>query len=120
MASPLRSLVYGESRYQKAFDLCVERSSELQCMLDFIHNILPDILTSIGNGKSHLNVIALGSGDGKIDLEIFSELHLKHPGVTVVHEVVEPSSQQLDSYKALDTQAIALTEHFYVLPHLYQ
>lgn len=69
-------------------------------MLDFIHNILPDILASIGGGKSHLDIIGVGSGAGEIDLEIFSELRLKHPGVTVDYEVVEPSSQQLKKYRA--------------------
>uniref|UniRef100_A0A3Q3MYJ2 Histamine N-methyltransferase n=1 Tax=Mastacembelus armatus TaxID=205130 RepID=A0A3Q3MYJ2_9TELE len=101
MASPLRSLVNDDSRYQKSFQLFLERSSEHQCMQDFIHNILPDILTSVGDGKSHLNVIGVGSGAGEIDLEIFSELHKKHPGVTVDNEVVEPSSQQLHNYRVL-------------------
>ncbi|XP_061782598.1 histamine N-methyltransferase [Nerophis lumbriciformis] len=104
MASPLKSLVNDDSRYQKAFHLFLERSSEHQCMQDFIHKVLPDILASIGNGKSHLNVIGVGSGDGHIDLEMFSELRLKHPGVTVDHQVVEPSSQQLYSYKVLVAQ----------------
>ncbi|XP_061143683.1 histamine N-methyltransferase [Syngnathus typhle] len=104
MASPLKSLVYDDNRYQKAFHLFLERSSEHQCMKDFIHNILPDIVSSIGNGKPHLNVIGVGSGDGRIDLEMFSKLHLKHPGVTVDYEVVEPSSQQLHSYKVLVSQ----------------
>ncbi|XP_054643503.1 histamine N-methyltransferase-like isoform X1 [Dunckerocampus dactyliophorus] len=104
MASPLRSLVYDDSRYQKAFHLFLECSSEHQCMQDFIHKILPEILAGIGDGKSHLNVIGVGSGDGHIDLEMFSELRLKHPGVTVDYQVVEPSSQQLHSYKVLLAQ----------------
>ncbi|XP_077584479.1 histamine N-methyltransferase-like isoform X1 [Stigmatopora nigra] len=104
MASSLRSLVYDDNRYQKAFHLFLQRSSEHQCMQDFIHNILPDIIDSIGNGKSSLNVIGVGSGDGRMDLEMFSELRLKHPGVTVANEVVEPSSQQLHSYKMLVSQ----------------
>ncbi|XP_044222445.1 histamine N-methyltransferase [Thunnus albacares] len=104
MASSLRSLVYDDSRYLKSFQLFLERSSEHQCMQDFIHNILPEILASIGDGKSHLNVIGVGSGAGEIDLEMFSELRLKHPGVTVDNEVVEPSSQQLHNYKVLVSQ----------------
>ncbi|XP_071353093.1 histamine N-methyltransferase-like [Trachinotus anak] len=104
MASPLMSLVNDDSRYQKSFQLFLERSSEHQCMQDFIHNRLPDILASIGDGKSHLNVIGVGSGAGKIDLEMLSELRTKHPGVTVDNEVVEPSSQQLHNYKVLVSQ----------------
>lgn len=73
-------------------------------MQDFIHNTLPDILASIGDGKSHLNVIGVGSGAGEIDLEMLSQLRLKHPGVTVDNEVVEPSSTQLHQYKVMVSQ----------------
>ncbi|XP_010793048.1 histamine N-methyltransferase [Notothenia coriiceps] len=104
MASPLKSLVIDDNRYQKSFQLFLERSSEHQCMQDFIHNTLPDILASIGDGKSHLNVIGVGSGAGEIDLEMLSQLRLKHPGVTVDNEVVEPSSMQLHQYKVMVSQ----------------
>ncbi|XP_022596600.1 histamine N-methyltransferase-like isoform X2 [Seriola dumerili] len=60
--------------------------------------------THIGDGKSHLNVIGVGSGAGEIDLKMLSELRMKHPGVTVDNEVVEPSSQQLHNYKVLVSQ----------------
>ncbi|XP_013875557.1 histamine N-methyltransferase isoform X2 [Austrofundulus limnaeus] len=101
MASPLKSLVHDDSRYQTSFQLFLQRSSEHQCVRDFIHNKLADILASIGDGKSHLNVIGVGSGAGEIDLEMLSELHKRHPDVTVDNEVVEPSSQQIHNYKAL-------------------
>ncbi|XP_030614541.1 histamine N-methyltransferase isoform X2 [Archocentrus centrarchus] len=104
MASSLRSLVNDDSRYQKSFQIFLERSSEHQCMRDFIHNKLPDILASIGDGKSHLNIIGVGSGAGEIDLEMLSELHKKHPEVTVDNEVVEPSCQQINNYKVLVSQ----------------
>ncbi|KAM4561474.1 histamine N-methyltransferase-like isoform 2-T2 [Fundulus diaphanus] len=104
MGSPLKSLVHDDDRYQKSFHLFLERSSEHQCMQDFIHNKLPDILSSIGDGKSHLNVIGVGSGAGEIDLELLDELHKKHPEAMVDNEVVEPSSQQLHNYKVLVSQ----------------
>ncbi|XP_053733170.1 histamine N-methyltransferase isoform X1 [Synchiropus splendidus] len=99
MASPLRCLVEDDDKYQQAFHLFLERSSEHQCMRDFINNILPGILSSVGGGKSHLDVIGVGSGDGDIDLEILSKLRLKHPGVTVHNHVVEPSGYQLRRYR---------------------
>ncbi|XP_056145843.1 histamine N-methyltransferase [Lampris incognitus] len=101
MASPLRSLVEDDSRYLKSFQLFLERSSEHQCMQAFIHTILPNTLASIGDGKTHVNIIGVGSGAGEIDLEMFSQLRLKHPGLTVDNEVVEPNSQQLHNYKDL-------------------
>lgn len=104
MARPLRSLVEDDSRYLKSFQLFLESSSEHQCMLDFIHGTLPEILASVGDGKAHLNVVGVGSGAGEIDLEMLTQLHLKHPMSTVDNEVVEPSSQQLHNYKVLVSQ----------------
>lgn len=100
MAS-LRSLAEDDTRYLKSFQLFLERSSEHKCMQDFIHDVLPDILAGIGEGKGHLNVMGVGSGAGEIDLEMLSQLRLKHPGVTVDNEVVEPSAQQMHNYKVL-------------------
>ncbi|XP_028993038.1 histamine N-methyltransferase-like [Betta splendens] len=99
MANTLTCLVCDDGRYQKSFQLFLERSSEHQCMRDFIRNMLPEVLSSVGNGKCHVNVIGVGSGSGEIDLEMLSTLRMKHPGVTVDNEVVEPSSQQLLKYK---------------------
>ncbi|XP_072301272.1 histamine N-methyltransferase [Eucyclogobius newberryi] len=101
MASPLKCLVQDDERYQKSFQLFLERSSEHRCMRDFIHNTLPDVLASVGKGKSQLNVIGVGSGAGTIDLEMLSQLRLKHPRVLVDNEVVEPSSQQLHKYRVM-------------------
>uniref|UniRef100_A0A8C6WZP9 Histamine N-methyltransferase n=1 Tax=Neogobius melanostomus TaxID=47308 RepID=A0A8C6WZP9_9GOBI len=104
MASPLKSLIYDDDRYQISFKLFLERSSEHQCMRDFIHNSLPDILASVGNRRSQLNVIGVGSGEGSYDLEMLSQLCQKHPGVLVDNEVVEPSSQRLSNYKVMVAQ----------------
>uniref|UniRef100_A0A8C5DEF1 Histamine N-methyltransferase-like n=1 Tax=Gouania willdenowi TaxID=441366 RepID=A0A8C5DEF1_GOUWI len=101
MAYFLNSLVNNDSRYLMCFQLFLERSSEHQCMKDFIHQQLPHILDSVGDGKSDLNVIGVGSGAGEIDLEMLSVLHQKHPGLMVDMEVVEPSSLQLHSYRDL-------------------
>ncbi|XP_036432656.1 histamine N-methyltransferase-like isoform X1 [Colossoma macropomum] len=101
MAAPLRSLVEDYSRYLQCFQLFLERSSEHQCMRDFIHATLPDILASIGSGQSTLNVMGVGSGAGEIDLEMLGQLRLKHPEAKVDNEVVEPSGDMLYKYKVL-------------------
>ncbi|KAL7882277.1 hypothetical protein AOLI_G00091260 [Acnodon oligacanthus] len=101
MAAPLRSLVEDYSRYHQAFQLFLERSSEHQCMRDFIHATLPDILASIGSGQDTLNVMGVGSGAGEIDLEMLGQLRLKHPETKVDNEVVEPSGNMLYKYKVL-------------------
>ncbi|XP_061092951.1 histamine N-methyltransferase-like [Conger conger] len=101
MAFPFKSLMDDDKRYLKSFQLFRERSSEQQCMQNFFRQNLPDILASIGNGNGSLNVMGVGSGKGDVDLELFSQLRLKHPGVRVHNEVVEPSSEMLDTYKDL-------------------
>lgn len=44
MEPSFQSLAFDDDRYQRAFKLFLERSSEHQCMQDFIHKQLPDIL----------------------------------------------------------------------------
>ncbi|KAL4601605.1 histamine N-methyltransferase-like [Arapaima gigas] len=101
MASSMNCLTADDSRYQKAFRLFLERSSEHQCMQEFIRNTLPQVLTSIAQGKSSINVLGVGSGSGEMDLEIVSQLYQKYPGMTVDYEVVEPSGEMMERYKAL-------------------
>ncbi|KAK0143733.1 Histamine N-methyltransferase [Merluccius polli] len=98
---PMTTLVADNERYLRSFQLFLQRSSEHQCMQDFIHSTLPDILASVGDGKAKLNVIGVGSGAGEIDLEMFSQLRQKYPSITVDTHVVEPSSQQIHNYKVL-------------------
>ncbi|XP_060733035.1 histamine N-methyltransferase isoform X2 [Tachysurus vachellii] len=108
MAAQNRSLVDDYSRYLKAFELFLERSSEHQCMRDFIHNTLPNILSTVGAGKSTLNVMGVGSGGGDIDLEILTQLHTKHPEARVENDVVEPSGDMLYKYKVLVAKTAGL------------
>ncbi|KAL0966878.1 hypothetical protein UPYG_G00301280 [Umbra pygmaea] len=88
-----------KERYLKCFRLFLERSTEHKSMKDFIHGNLPDTLARIGKGKTHLNVMGVGSGAGEIDLEILSELHLKRPAVTVDYQVVEPNDKQIQLFQ---------------------
>lgn len=44
MEPSFKSLAFDDDRYQRSFKLFLERSSEHQCMQDFIKNQLPDIL----------------------------------------------------------------------------
>uniref|UniRef100_A0A8C8H2T8 Histamine N-methyltransferase n=1 Tax=Oncorhynchus tshawytscha TaxID=74940 RepID=A0A8C8H2T8_ONCTS len=118
MSCAMKSLVEDNDRYLKSFQLFLERSSEHKCMQDFIHGILPDILASVGEGKANLNVMGVGSGAGEIDLEMFSQLHLKHPAVTVDNQVVEPSAQQLHLYKGCICVIIMLFNQLLDIPHL--
>ncbi|XP_068188021.1 histamine N-methyltransferase-like [Antennarius striatus] len=101
MASPLKSLLSDSCRYLKSFQMYLERCNEHRLMQDFINNQLPNILSRTVRGKSHLNVIGVGSGSGEIDLKMLSALHLKNPHITVDNEVVELNPQQLSDFRDL-------------------
>ncbi|KAF5894033.1 histamine N-methyltransferase-like, partial [Clarias magur] len=96
-----RSLVEDDSRFLKVFELFLEQSSEHQSMRGFIQGTLPDILSTVGAGKSTLNVMGVGSGSGEIDLEMLTQMHAKHPEASVENEVVEPSGDMMYKYKVL-------------------
>ncbi|XP_068187745.1 histamine N-methyltransferase-like [Antennarius striatus] len=108
MTSSLRSLIGDSNRYLKALSLFKERTTCYQNTYDFIDNQLPDIMASNLNGKSHLNIIGVGSGSGEIDIRILSMLRLKYPLMSVDNEVVEPNPQQIHDYKELVSQTPGL------------
>ncbi|XP_044159148.1 histamine N-methyltransferase A-like [Bufo gargarizans] len=57
------------------------------------------LFSSIGNGKTTINVLGVGSGSGEIDLKIFSKIQARYPGVPIHTDIVEPSPEQILSYK---------------------
>ncbi|XP_078084168.1 histamine N-methyltransferase-like [Mustelus asterias] len=102
MESSMKSLSLDFDRYLKSFELFLERSTEHQCMRKFIDEILPDVIASIGKkGSSSLNVLGVGSGSGKIDIEFLGKIQSKHPGLLIHNEVVEPNPEHISQYKAL-------------------
>ncbi|XP_062822873.1 carnosine N-methyltransferase 2 isoform X2 [Anolis carolinensis] len=56
----MRSLTIEE--YAKVFKSFLEHSTEHQCMEQFNKEELPSIIASLGNGKSTINVLGVGSG----------------------------------------------------------
>eukprot|EP00062_Callorhinchus_milii_P011387 gi/632957375/ref/XP_007894442.1/ PREDICTED: histamine N-methyltransferase [Callorhinchus milii] len=104
-ASPLESLVSDLGLYVKSFNIFLKCYTEHQAMQKLIDEILSDLIASIGKrGSSTLNVLGIGSGSGKIDLQMLYNIQSKHPGLSIHNEVVEPSPDQMSSYKALVTE----------------
>ncbi|XP_069081180.1 histamine N-methyltransferase [Pleurodeles waltl] len=101
MASSMKSLSSDKSRYIQAFQVFLERSTEHQCMQEFIGKKFPNIVSGVGHGKSSINVLGIGSGAGEIDLQLLSHIQAMYPGVTISNDVVEPSSEQILKYKEL-------------------
>ncbi|XP_048342576.1 histamine N-methyltransferase-like isoform X1 [Sphaerodactylus townsendi] len=99
MASPMRSLLSDHGHYVESFRLFLENSTEHQCMLEFIEKKLPGIISSIGNGRSTINILSVGGGAGEIDLQILKKVQAKYPGVIIYNDVIEPSVEQIINYK---------------------
>ncbi|XP_069838760.1 histamine N-methyltransferase [Dendropsophus ebraccatus] len=99
METGMRSLLSDNSRYVESFRLFLKNSTEHQCMQQFIETRLPDVVSSIGNGKSAINVLGVGSGSGEIDLQMFPKIQARYPGVPINTDIIEPSSEQILSYR---------------------
>lgn len=95
----MRSLLSDNSRYVESFRLFLKNSTEHQCMQQFMDARLPGVVSSIGNGKAVINVLGVGSGSGEIDLKMFSKIQARYRGVPINTDIVEPSPEQILSYK---------------------
>ncbi|XP_077176303.1 carnosine N-methyltransferase 2-like [Paroedura picta] len=94
---PMRSLTAEE--YVKTFQSFLDHSTEHQCMDQFNKKELPNIVASLGNGNSTINVLGVGSGTGGQDLKMIRTIQSKHPGVFIKNEVIEPNPQHILAYK---------------------
>ncbi|KAG8548212.1 hypothetical protein GDO81_026155 [Engystomops pustulosus] len=74
-------------------------SFNLRLLLVCAYRHLSYVFLSIGDGKSVINVLGVGSGSGEIDLKIFSKIQARYPGVAINTDIVEPSPEQILSYK---------------------
>ncbi|NXD43855.1 HNMT methyltransferase, partial [Copsychus sechellarum] len=105
MAGAMQNLLADLDRYAQAFRVFLERSTEHQSMQRFVEQQLPDVIASIGNGKSTINVLSIGGGAGEMDLQILSKIRARYPGVTINNDVIEPSASQISKYKEHVAQA---------------
>uniref|UniRef100_A0A2D4KJT5 Histamine N-methyltransferase n=2 Tax=Micrurus TaxID=8634 RepID=A0A2D4KJT5_9SAUR len=107
----MRSLFSNHSHYVETFQVFLKKSTEHQCMLDFIHKKLPQLISSISNGKTDINVLSIGGGSGEIDLEILARLQSEYPGVIIHTDVIEPNAEQINSYKGMFNTAASAELH---------
>ncbi|XP_042299835.1 histamine N-methyltransferase-like isoform X3 [Sceloporus undulatus] len=98
-AMTMRSLLSDHSHYVESFRLFLENSTEHQCMMEFIQKKLPGIISSIGDGKSQINVLSVGGGSGEIDLQILTKVQVNYPGAVIHNDVIEPSAEQITCYQ---------------------
>ncbi|KAK2504036.1 hypothetical protein MC885_020818 [Smutsia gigantea] len=101
MASSMRSLFSDHSRYIESFRRFLDKSTEHQCMQEFMEKKLPDVIARIGNTKSEIKILSVGGGAGEIDLQILSKVQAQYPEAHINNEVIEPSAEQITKYKEL-------------------
>ncbi|XP_078538588.1 histamine N-methyltransferase A-like isoform X2 [Lissotriton helveticus] len=101
MASSSRSILSDEVHYSQAFQVFLDKSTEHVCMQEFISKDFPKIISGTGEGKSSINVLGIGSGTGKTDIQLLSILQAQCPGVQINNHVVEPNSVHLSKYQEL-------------------
>ncbi|XP_053110989.1 carnosine N-methyltransferase 2-like isoform X2 [Hemicordylus capensis] len=114
MTQLMRSLTVEE--YAKAFKSFLDHSTEHQCMEQFNQKELPSIVAGLGNGKSTIHVLGVGSGTGEQDLKMIRIIQSKHPGVLVKNDVIEPNPQHILAYKdavrnSSDLKNVSFTWH---------
>ncbi|XP_054828532.1 carnosine N-methyltransferase 2-like [Eublepharis macularius] len=93
----MRSLTAEE--YTRAFQSFLDHSTEHQCMDQFNKKELPGIVAGLGNGRSTINVLGVGSGTGEQDLKMIRIIQSEHPGAFIKNEVIEPNPQHILAYK---------------------
>ncbi|KAM9485918.1 histamine N-methyltransferase isoform 2-T3 [Salvelinus alpinus] len=90
-----------EGRYVQGFQFYLKHSEEHKAILEYVDKVLPGEFTRIGEGKSKMDVLGVGSGGGEMDAHILSILQSKLPATPLTADIVEPSIQLTDNFKAL-------------------
>lgn len=101
-----------EGHYIKGFQYYLENSGEHKKIRKFIDEKMTGEFARIAEGKSKMEVLGVGSGGGELDSHILSVLQTVLPGTPVTADVVEPSSELTDQFKAL----VAKTAHLQKVP----
>uniref|UniRef100_A0ABM5F3S3 Carnosine N-methyltransferase 2 isoform X1 n=2 Tax=Pogona vitticeps TaxID=103695 RepID=A0ABM5F3S3_9SAUR len=114
VTQPMRRLTVEE--YAKVFKSFLNHSTEHQCMEQFNKEALPSIAASLGNGKSSISVLGVGSGTGEQDLKMIKIIQAQHPGIFIKNEVIEPNPQHILAYKGAvrnssDLKNVSFTWH---------
>lgn len=90
-----------EGRYVQGFQFYLKHSEEHKAILGYVDKVLPGEFTRIGEGKSKMDVLGVGSGGGEMDAHILSILQSKLPATALTADIVEPSFHLTDNFKAL-------------------
>lgn len=94
------------------FQFYLEHSGEHKALMQCVNNLLAREFKRIGEGKSSLGVLGVGSGGGEVDAQILTLLQSVFPAVPITADIVEGSSELSDNFKAL----VAKTDSLQKIP----
>lgn len=84
----------------QSFQFYLERSGEHRALLQWMDRALPSELYRIGEGKTSLDVLGVGSGGGQMDVHMLTLLRDAFPAVPISADVVEGSATLVENFKA--------------------
>ncbi|XP_030614613.1 histamine N-methyltransferase A-like [Archocentrus centrarchus] len=90
------------------FQFYLEHSGEHKAIVQCLNNILAGEFKRIGEGKSSLDVLGIGSGAGEVDAQILTLLQSIFPAVPITADIVDGSSELSDNFKALVAKTASL------------
>ncbi|XP_028993704.1 histamine N-methyltransferase-like [Betta splendens] len=100
MAAEARQTCY-EGNDVQSFQFFLKHSGEHGAIQKDLQRFLPGELKRIGEGKSSMDVLGVGSGGGEHDVQILSLLQSAFPTAPLTADVVEGSRELTDNFKAL-------------------
>ncbi|XP_012685775.2 histamine N-methyltransferase-like [Clupea harengus] len=89
-----------EGDYVQRFQFFLQHSGEHTVMREFMDKVLPGEFARIGEGKSDLNFLGVGSGQGEMDSHMLNILQSKFPTTQIDAHIVEPSIALIENFKA--------------------
>ncbi|KAG5283307.1 hypothetical protein AALO_G00040650 [Alosa alosa] len=89
-----------EGDYVQRFQFFLQHSGEHMVMREFMDKVLPGEFVRIGEGKSDLNFLGVGSGQGEMDSHMLGILQSRLPKTPISAHIVEPSIALIENFKA--------------------
>ncbi|XP_066497250.1 histamine N-methyltransferase-like [Hoplias malabaricus] len=94
--------------YVQRFQNYLERSGEHKVVQKLIDTVLPPELSRMAEGKSSFDVLGVGSGGGEMDVYLISLLQSVLPSAPIRVDIVEPSADLTQNFKALVAKSPSL------------
>ncbi|XP_063069616.1 histamine N-methyltransferase A-like [Engraulis encrasicolus] len=98
--------------YVQRFQFYLQHSGEHTAMREFMDKVLPAEFARIGEGKSDVKYLGVGSGQGEMDCHMLNILKSKFPSSPLSADIVEPSTDLIGNFKS----SVAKDANFQKIP----